>query len=874
MNAGTIQVITRSAGETPVGGVHITICDVKCSRNIADFFTDNEGFSAPVAAAAPPKALSLDENNTALPYSVYDVTAEATGYQKLSVNGVQVFDGQNSLLELRLLPAELGTVFSAVPDVTEIPPHRLYATEDAVPGSCRPEQNCVPERVLQEVVIPENITVHLGKPALSARNVTVSFRHYIKNVASSEIYPTWPEESLKANIYAQISLALNRVYTEWYKSKGYTFQITNSTSYDQYYVHGRNIFENISRLVDNIFNTYIRKIGTVNPYYAEYCDGKTVTCKGMKQWGTVSYANQGLSALSILRKYYSNIELVTTNNIRSIPSSYPGSPVKKGDRGVSVRILQRQLNRIAKDYPFLGISQVDGIFGSNTESIVKKFQKQFSLAQDGIVGKATWYKISYIYVSVKRLAQLTSEGEAPNGDNQSVIEGAWPGIVLKKGSSGPSVERMQFYLNTLSRYNSSLLSLNADGIFGSSTERAVLVFQREYGLSADGLVGRKTWDEIYQRYRSVQNDVSTEQQYPGQYPGKSFREGSRGHYVRTIQFWLDIVGDTYSVIPKIEADGIFGAATTRAVRTFQRYFGLTDDGIVGKKTWDKLNEVYLNVIIELSPPGEKPGVYPGAVLRLGDRGRAVKEMQFYLYVLSAYYTEIEEIGYDGIFGKATERAVRAFQSIAGLTQDGLVGRKTWEELYRRFLKFRNTDGPVYASRNVPYPGSPISLGDSGIVVEWIQYLLGYIGEYYEQVQQPVLTGSFDALTESSVKGFQRAFSLSVTGVVDEETFNALVVTYYSVLSDTVWPELEGDGVYPGFVMMLNSAGPAVLYLQKMINQIAQRYCIVQFVPENGYFGKQTEEAVKSFQYGTNLPASGFVDRDTWDTIYAIYALKE
>ena len=245
--------------------------------------------------------------------------------------------------------------------------------------------------------MPTTITVHLGKPKESARNVTVSFRHYIANVASSEVYPTWPEQALRANIHAQISLAMNRIFTEWYPSRGYTFNITNSTSYDQYYVHGRNIFEVMEKLTDDIFNTYVRRQGTIEPYYTEYCDGKSVTCKGMKQWGTVDRANEGKNALQILKYYYGNdIEIVRTNNLQNLPESYPGTPLRKGDSGQNVRIIQRQLTRIAKDYPFFGKPGTDGVFGAATEATVKAFQKQFSLTADGVVGRSTWYKISYV----------------------------------------------------------------------------------------------------------------------------------------------------------------------------------------------------------------------------------------------------------------------------------------------------------------------------------------------------------------------------------------------------------------------------------------------------------------------------------------------
>ena len=279
--------------------------------------------------------------------------------------------------------------------------------------------------------------------------------------------PTWPEQALRANIHAQISLALNRVYTEWYRSKGYNFQITSSTSYDQYYVHGRNIFEVMSRITDDIFNTYVRRIGTIDPYYTEYCDGKTVSCPGMKQWGTVTLANQGRNALSILQYYYgNNIEIVRTNNIQAIPESYPGTPLRLGSTGNAVRTIQRQHNRIARNYPFFGTLEVDGVFGASTEAVVKKFQKQFSLAQDGVVGRDTWYKISYIYVAVKKLAELSSEGEAATGN---LVAGQWPGTLLRVGSRGDDVEQIQFWLNAVAEFVDTIPTVTVDGIFGQAT---------------------------------------------------------------------------------------------------------------------------------------------------------------------------------------------------------------------------------------------------------------------------------------------------------------------------------------------------------------------------------------------------------------------
>lgn len=305
----------------------------------------------------------------------------------------------------------------------------------------------------------------------------------------------WPEQALRANIHCQISLALNRIYTEWYPSKGYSFNITNSTSYDQYYVHGRTVFDVMVRLTDDIFNTYIRKTGTVNPYYAEYCDGKSVTCPGLKQWGTVTLANQGRNALSILKYYYgSNIEIIRTNNIQSIPQSYPGSPLRQGSTGAAVFTLQRQLNRITKDYPFLGLLTVDGIFGRKMTETVKKFQKQFNLTADGVVGRSTWYKISYIYVSVKDLAELTSEGETFSG---TLPDGPWNfgSSVLKQGSTGSEVEQVQFWLSTLAQYESGIPDFRSvDGLY-----------HQKYDYPPETILSHTFWEErpeeFYRFYR-------------------------------------------------------------------------------------------------------------------------------------------------------------------------------------------------------------------------------------------------------------------------------------------------------------------------------------------------------------------------------------
>ena len=265
-------------------------------------------------------------------------------------------------------------------------------------------------------VVPETITVHLGAPGESARNVVVPFAQYIKNVASHEIYPTWPESAIRANILAQISYALNRVYTEYYRARGYDFDITSTTRYDQAYVEGGDIFENISRIVDDIFNNYIVRQGSVEPLFAQFCDGVRTRCSGLSQWGSVDLAEEGMTPYEILQYYYGgDINLVMNAPVGGNVASYSGRPLRRGDAGNDVQTLKRQLNRIGKNYPAIPALDDSFVFDGDMEEAVRVFQQIFNLAQDGIVGKATWYKIKQIYNGVKQLSDLSSEGLTISG---------------------------------------------------------------------------------------------------------------------------------------------------------------------------------------------------------------------------------------------------------------------------------------------------------------------------------------------------------------------------------------------------------------------------------------------------------------------------
>lgn len=350
--------------------------------------------------------------------------------------------------------------------------------------------------------VPQSITVHLGAPNSSAANVTVPFTEYVKNVASSEVYPTWDESALRANILAIISYALNRVYTEYYRSRGYDFDITNSTAIDQSFVPGRSYFENISRLVDELFDSYVRRIGFVEPLAAKFCNGTTTTCEGLSQWGSQSLAQQGLNSLEILRYYYGDdIEIVNDAPIRGITESYPGTPLRIGSTGPYVTVVQAALNRISQNYPAIPkISPVDGIFGAQTEAAVRRFQQIFSLAQDGIVGKATWYQINRIYVAVLRLAELQSQGQ------QQFFIGSYPND-LSLGDTGDYVRRLQYMLDVLSDFIPSIPPVTETGTFDTATRDAVRAFQQYAQLPITGAVNAQTWDDIYEQFSSVESEV-------------------------------------------------------------------------------------------------------------------------------------------------------------------------------------------------------------------------------------------------------------------------------------------------------------------------------------------------------------------------------
>lgn len=680
MPNGYLRVQVMSAQDAvPISGAMVRIYKDIDKEIVHEtfFITDDMGLTPFISLYAPSVELSLEERNQDRPYETYNVEIRANEYQTLEVVGVQIFADDYTNLPLNLIPNDVMTFRNTKRSVDYVQDHQLLT--DAFEHSSK-YYPPVP-RLLGVVIIPKTITVHLGRPDSNAENINVDFIYYIKNVASSELYPTWEEECLKANILCQISLTLNRIYTEWYPSKGYPFDITNSTAYDQAFVKNRNIFDNISKIVDEMFNQYIQKDDFAEPFYAEYCDGKNSNCPGLKQWGSQALALSGYNYLEILKYYYGdNIRIVTSNNIMDIQMSFSGTPLRIGSSGLEVREIQEQLNAIAVNYPAITpIYPIDGVFKTSTEDAVKVFQRQFSLTPDGIVGKATWYKINYIYVAVRKLAELASLG-----DRNDIYNGRYPGTPLRINDRGVEVQILQYYLSVIALYDEDIKGINMiDGRFGQSTLNSVLSFQKKYHLTQDGIVGVITWNRIHNIFSEYEYALNNGYNGPV-YPNIVLSLGASGEEVEKLQEALNIIGNIYMEFPILIIDGIFGSSMEAAVRRLQSIASLEVNGVVNEDTWKAI----FTLANEIAS-GDAPslGLPPfSSILTIGSQGEDVRLIQNRLQTISAYYSEIPSIIADGIFGSASAKAVTAFQRMMGLMESGNVDSETWykiNEVYRQ-----------------------------------------------------------------------------------------------------------------------------------------------------------------------------------------------
>lgn len=438
-------------------------------------------------------------------------------------------------------------------------------------------------------IVPNNITVHLGAPDEQARNITVPFTDYISNVAASELYPTWPKNALIANIYAITSFAMNRIYNEWYRSKGYNFDITSNPIYDQTYIENQSTYENINNIVDEIFDNYVVKGNQVQPYFTTYCDGRVTTCNGLSQWGTVTLSNQGKTPLEILKYYYgSDISIKYDAPVGDALEGYPGYPIGLGNAGNPVLAIQRDLKRISKNYPAIPyITNTLGIYDEETVDAVKKFQEIFNLPITGVVDKGTWYKIKYVYTSVKKLADLYSEGLTEDEVTFLYTD------KLDYGDTGIEVEYIHYFLDAIAFLDPDIPRLPTNSIYNNNTITMVKAFQEKYGLPVTGVFTYTDWSVLRRAYDNILKSFPSEyKDYVSElYPDYFLVRGMTNNDVRRFQKFLLAICKFDKSIPGVRVNGTFDELTEKSVKKLQSDYGFDINGVVGPLLWRKVVEL-------------------------------------------------------------------------------------------------------------------------------------------------------------------------------------------------------------------------------------------------------------------------------------------
>ena len=596
----------------------------------------------------------------------------------------------------------------------------------------------------------------------------------------------------------------------------------------------------------------------------------------MSQCGTVPLAQQGLTPLQILHRFYPrDLELVTSDNIRGITESFPGTALSLGSSGPSVQRMQMFLNRIRVNFPLIPrITNPNGTFETQTQAAVRTFQQIFNLAQNGVLNRETWNRISSIHVGVTRLAELDSEG------TRITIGQAPPNVVLSQGSRGENVIHLQFLLSFISQFNPAVPTVIKDGVFGVETRNAVIDFQRAYNLATDGVVGPNTWNRLYAVYRGIQNSapIPPNPAPPAgtlpPFPGTLIQVGARGDNVRQIQRALNTIRTNYPGIPQLVEDGIFGPITRSAVIAFQQEFVLTADGIVGPVTWGKLAQVFYSVTggVPVAPPVVPPAPpvppaaalppYPGTLLRVGSRGESVRQIQRALNVIRTAHPGIPQLAEDGIFGPITQSAVIAFQRIFGLSQDGIVGPVTWGRLAQELQNMSGAapaptpPGPTPAP--LPsFPGTLIRVGSTGANVRLIQSFLNTVRIAHPNIPQLVADGIFGPITKSAVTAFQRQFGLTPDGIVGPVTWGRLMQEFRNV---------AGTLEYPGTPLRVGSGGQNVRLMQTFLMNLRPRHQSIPQIKIDGIFGPKTQSAVVAFQRLFGLAPDGIIGPLTWNAI--------
>ncbi|MCL2376538.1 MAG: peptidoglycan-binding protein [Defluviitaleaceae bacterium] len=778
-----ILQVVAAEGAILIDGANITLTN-ESGAMLHELVTDITGHAPEVSLEAPDIALTEDPFTTARRYSVYTARVRAVGYRPVVYNGIMVFDQSTSIQVIEMHPA-LSRSGTLGEEIVDIGGHAL--DDPIVPEEQRP---IPPVRVLDRVVIPNFVTVHLGRWENQAPNVRVPFIDYIKNVASHEIFDTWPEQTIIANVYCIVSLTLNRVFTEFYRKRGQNFDITATTHMDQKYTHHGTIGARISAIVDRIFNNYLAIVGHLEPFLALYNDGVAANFPGrLSQWGSFfDGRDRGMNAWQIIRKYYpQNLELRQCDHFSGPLESWPGAPLSQGSQGEAVRTLQRYLNRVLGRYTNVIINPVDGVFGPSTRSSVIMFQQIYNLPATGVVDRATWYQIGRIYGIEKALWEMNSEGIRIG------IGTTPPTVVIREGATGARVTELQFLLDFIGMYYEEIPFVAETSRFDRLTTDGVRAFQRLFGLTVDGVVGPNTWRRLYEVYWGIVDNAPTPPPTPAPpnppnmppYPGTVLRIWSSGEDVRTMQQALNRIHEAVPGIPRVPEDGVFGELTREAVLAFQRIFGLSVDGAVGPITWDRIMREFLNLQPGGSttpPPPPTIPPYPGSVIRQGATGESVRLIQQAINrLVPCFPNRLWRISEDGIFGNGTRDAVMAVQSLFGLSVDGSVGPMTWDRLMREAADCAGGGGttpptPPTPPPSIPaYPGSVIRVGATGESVRLIQQAINRLVPLHPgRLWRISEDGIFGNGTRDAVMAVQSLFGLSVDGSVGPMTWDRLM----------------------------------------------------------------------------------------------------
>lgn len=714
--------LRKDNGAEPIVDAQVKIINIDGREVNRLLKVNDDGKTDEIEVYTKDSKLTFNQLNKEIPYTRIDAEVKLGNDKIMEIEGIQVYSNTTSIQEIkfdnRVIPMRHHKDKKGkgkkehIHIKNENPCVFSHGSDSKDKGDILKEDKSLKPIVkIEELYIPQFITVHLGEPGDEGEIITVPFVDYVKNVACSTVYPTWNEEAIKANIHAIVSFALNRVYTDWYRSKGYGFEITSSKTHDQMYVKGRTLFRNVCEIVDDVFDKCIKVEGYYQPLLSR-CENTTSDYKVLSRWGSLSLAEDGLFALDILKKYFGdNVQIVDVSKIECVMKKCPHTELSHGSNGEDVRFLQKALNKISSHYKgVLKISAITGHFGEETEKAVRDFQRIFNLKEDGIVGHKTWKKICMMYAIIKRLDH-----------NESLEEMAPEFKTLFYGQTGEDIKRLQEDLNKILKDFNNYDEIKEDGIFGPDTEKAVKFFQRVFGLNVDGVAGKNTLGRIeyakeflkdlkdlveyHNQINSVdsnKNDKEVKALEDSQLivePRKTeelieirknlpISKGDQGDDVSLIQLSLNRFSNYYNLNCDLQVNGRYDTSVENMVREFQRKFGLGITGIMDVESFDNLMRVNrligeLNIInndIYRHHHHHDEKHYIDIPLKRGDRGDSVYRLQRDLNNLSRYYGFLGKVKEDGIFGPETEDMVKRFQKHLFLRVDGIFGKECLAKL--------------------------------------------------------------------------------------------------------------------------------------------------------------------------------------------------